>query len=103
MGLSLARIRPRTVAYFLVLAAGPLREYTLRRPAGIEAADYGMTTGRGRSPARAAWVRSSEVEHLTFNQEVPGSIPGAPTNNPSKESIDYAEPSSREADGIMSA
>ena len=25
-------------------------------------------------------MRSSAVEHLTFNQEVPGSIPGAPTN-----------------------
>ena len=63
-----------------MLAAGPLREYTLRCPTGFGEADHGMTTGRGRSPARAAWVRSSEVEHLTFNQEVPGSIPGAPTN-----------------------
>ena len=66
-----------------MLAAGPLREYTLRCPTGFGEADHGMTTGRGRSPARAAWVRSSEVEHLTFNQEVPGSIPGAPTKMPS--------------------
>ena len=80
MELDLTRIRPRTVTYFLTLAAGPLHEYTLRRPTGFGEADHGMTTGRGRSPARAAWVRSSEVEHLTFNQEVPGSIPGAPTN-----------------------
>ena len=63
----------------VTLAEGALGEYTLRRSTGLGETDHGMATGPGRLPPRAVWVRSSEVEHLTFNQEVPGSIPGAPT------------------------
>ena len=64
-----------------MLAEHRPREYTLRRSMGFGDADHGVATDRGRLPVRAVWVRSSEVEHLTFNQEVPGSIPGAPTTN----------------------
>ena len=63
----------------VMLAERPPREYTLRRSTGFGETDHEIAADRGRLPLRAAWVRSSEVEHLTFNQEVPGSIPGAPT------------------------
>ena len=67
----------------VMLAERPPREYTLRRSTGFGETDHEIAADRGRLPLRAAWVRSSEVEHLTFNQEVPGSIPGAPTKMPS--------------------
>src|SRR5262245_60382306 len=69
------------------------------RPSGRGARKVSFLTAGARGPRNACqgprrWLdrahsailgfhkraRSSAVEHLTFNQVVPGSIPGAPTN-----------------------